>query len=355
MRNVLAMMLIFGMTLALAACTPAPVSLPLIGISMPTQHSERWVKEGHVMKDILEEKGFSVNLQYAGDDISTQKRQIESMLADGARVLIISAIDATALAGILDNAATKGVKVISYDRLLVNTSAVSYYATFDNEGVGILQAESLLEGLRERKGEGPWNIELFAGSPDDTNSFFFFNGAMSVLQPLIDEGQINIRSGKMSQREVSTLRWDGAAAQARMDAALAAHYSDGTPLHGVLSPYDGISRGIIAAFISFGYDVGSGNWPIVTGQDATAPSIALIRSGHQYSTILKDTRDLARVAVDMVEAVLAGSEPRINDIETYFNNVIIVPSYLLAPATVNIGNYRELVMESGYLTEEDIR
>jgi putative multiple sugar transport system substrate-binding protein len=324
-----------------------------IGIAMPTQSSERWIKDGAAMKEILEAKGYTVDLQYAEDDIPTQKSQIENMITKGAAVLVIAAIDGSTLSDTLDAAASGGVKVISYDRLLVNTDAISYYATFDNRKVGQLQAESLVDGLKKLKGEGPYNIELFAGSPDDTNSFYFFQGAMDVLQPMIDAGEVVIPSGQLTQEEVGTLRWDGAVAQARMDAILAANYSDGKALHGILSPYDGISRGILSALTAFGLT--GKDLPVVTGQDAEAASIKLIVSGDQYSTILKDTRELAKVAAGMVDAVLAGKEPEINDTETYDNNVKVVPSYLLAPFIVTKDNYQELVMDSGYLKPEDIQ
>jgi len=276
------------------------------------------------------------------------------MITKGAKVLIIAAIDGSTLSETLDQAAKQGIKVISYDRLLVNTDAVSYYATFDNRRVGQQQASSLVEGLKKLKGNGPYNIELFAGSPDDTNSFYFYSGAMDVLQPLIDDGTVVVVSGQTKQDEIGTLRWDGAVAQARMDALLAANYSAGTVLHGVLSPYDGISRGVLSALTAFGYVVGK-DLPVVTGQDAEAASVKLIISGEQYSTILKDTRDLAAVAAKMVDAVLSGTEPEINDTETYNNNVKIVPSYLLEPYIVTKDNYQELVMDSGYLTPEDIK
>ncbi|MDF2843956.1 MAG: transporter permease subunit [Herbinix sp.] len=324
-----------------------------IGISMPTKSSERWIKDGAAMKEILEGKGYTVDLQYAEDDIPTQKSQIENMITKGAKVLVIAAIDGSTLSDTLDSAAASGVKIISYDRLLVNTDAVSYYATFDNRRVGQQQAESLMEGIKKLKGEGPYNIELFAGSPDDTNSFYFFQGAMDVLQPLIDDGTVVVPSGQLTQDEVGTLRWDGAVAQARMDAILAANYTDGKKLSGVLSPYDGISRGILSSLTAFGLT--GTDTPVVTGQDAEAASIKLIISGDQYSTILKDTRELAKVAAGMVDAVLSGTEPEINDTETYDNNVKIVPSYLLEPFIVTADNYQELVMDSGYLKPEDIK
>ncbi len=329
-----------------------------VGVSMPTKSSERWIKDGHTMKEILEKRGYKVDLQYAEDDIPTQKAQIENMISKGVNVLVIAAVDGSTLSATLDTAAKDGVKVISYDRLLVNTKAVSYYATFDNRKVGQLQAQSLVEGLKKFKGKGPYNVELFAGSPDDTNSFYFYQGAMDILKPLMAKGTIVVPSKQITQDKIGTLRWDGAVAQARMDAILAANYSSGKRvLHGVLSPYDGISRGILSALISFGHKPGNNfkNLSIVTGQDAEAASIKLIIAGQQYSTILKDTRDLAKVASDMVDAVMKGSEPKINDTKTYNNNVKIVPSYLLAPYIVTVDNYKKLVIDSGYLKPSDIK
>jgi putative multiple sugar transport system substrate-binding protein len=325
-----------------------------VGIAMPTQSSERWIKDGHTMKDILEKRGYQVDLQYAEDDIPTQKAQIENMVTKGAKVLVIAAIDGSTLSATLDNAAKGGVKVISYDRLLVNTKAVSYYATFDNRKVGQLQAQSLVEGLTKYKGKGPWNVELFAGSPDDTNSFYFYSGAMDILKPLMAKGQIVVRSKQITQDKMGTLRWDGSVAQARMDALLAANYTGGKNLDGVLSPYDGISRGVLSSLVAFGFVPGK-NLPIVTGQDAEAASIKMIKSGQQYSTILKDTRNLAKVAADMVDAVLKGKKPQINDTKTYNNNVKIVPAYLLAPFIVTTDNYQKLVIDSGYLKESDLK
>jgi putative multiple sugar transport system substrate-binding protein len=346
------------MILAIVGCA-APASQPAkggyVGISMPTKSSERWIKDGNTMKDILEERGYTVDLQYAEDDIPTQKAQIENMITKGAKVLIIAAVDGSTLSATLSEAGKAGVKIISYDRLLVDTDAVSYYATFDNRGVGKLQAESLVEGLKKFKGDGPYNVELFAGSPDDTNSFYFYEGAMDVLRPLMEDGTIVVPSGQTAQADIGTLRWQGEVAQLRMDGILAANYTSGKQLDGVLSPYDGLSRGIISALTSFGYQVGTDNWPVVTGQDAEAASIKMIITGDQYSTVLKDTRDLAKVAADMVDAVLTGSEPEINDTTTYNNNVKIVPSYLLIPYTVTVDNYQKLVMDSGYLTAEDIK
>ena len=327
-----------------------------VGISMPTQSSERWIGDGNNMKEVLEAAGYTVDLQYAEDDINAQKSQIENMITKGADVLVIAAVDASTLSATLDQAGEEGVKIIAYDRLLVNTAAVSYYATFDNFLVGVQQANSLVAGLEERFPDvTPWNVELFAGSPDDTNSAYFFNGAMSVLQPLIDAGKVVVPSGQTSQDQVGTLRWDGAVAQSRMDAIIAANYSDGaTVVHGVLSPYDGLSRGIISSLISAGYTVESGEFPIVSGQDAEVASVKLMMTGEQYATIFKDTRTLAAVAAGMVEAVLSGQEPEINDQETYDNGVKVVDSFLCEPLIVYEADIEELLIGSGYIDAADL-
>jgi putative multiple sugar transport system substrate-binding protein len=354
MKKVVVYLAVFSMLLTLSGLGEAARTKGLVGIAMPTKSSERWIKDGGSMKAILEKKGYQVDLQYAEDDIPTQKAQIENMITKGAKVLVIAAVDGSTLSETLTQAGKDGVKIISYDRLLVNTKAVSYYATFDNRKVGQLQARSLVKGLRKYKGKGPYNVELFAGSPDDTNSFYFYQGAMDVLKPLMDQKTIVVPSKQIKQAEIGTLRWLGSVAQSRMDAILAANYTDGKPLHGVLSPYDGISRGVLSSLISFGYVPGK-NLPIVTGQDAEAASIKLIKAGQQYSTILKDTRELAKVAAKMVDAVLKGTKPQINDTKTYNNNVKIVPSYLLTPYIVTKDNYQKLIIDSGYLKKSDIR
>ncbi len=343
-----------------AAATEQPAAAAdkgYVGISMPTQSSERWIGDGNNMKEVLEAEGYTVDLQYAEDDINAQKSQIENMITKGADVLVIAAVDASTLSATLDQAGKDGVKIIAYDRLLVNTDAVSYYATFDNFLVGVQQANSLVTGLKERFPDvKPWNVELFAGSPDDTNSAYFFNGAMSVIQPLIDDGSIVVKSGQTTQEQVGTLRWDGAVAQSRMDSIIAANYSDGTTVvNGVLSPYDGLSRGIISSLTSAGYTVASGTFPIVSGQDAEVASVKLMMSGEQYATIFKDTRTLAAVAAGMVDAVLSGQTPEINDTSTYNNGVKVVDSYLCEPLIVYAADIQELLVDSGYIKEADLQ
>ncbi|ANG63903.1 sugar ABC transporter substrate-binding protein [Marinobacterium aestuarii] len=324
-----------------------------VGISMPTKSSARWITDGDSMVKQLEAAGFKADLQYAEDDIPNQLAQIENMIVKGVNVLVIAAIDGTTLSNALENAHASDIKVISYDRLIRESAYVDYYATFDNFKVGVQQASTLVEGMKKR-GQGPYNVELFGGSPDDNNAYFFYNGAMSVLQPLIDSGDIVIVSGQMGMDTVGTLRWDGAVAQARMDNLMSAHYTD-SKVQGVLSPYDGLSIGILSSLKGVGYGSGDMAMPVVSGQDAEVQSVKSILAGEQYSTVFKDTRELARVTVGMVEAVLAGTDPEINDTTTYDNGVKVVPAYLLEPVPVDASNWEEVLIGSGYYSMDQIK
>ena len=326
-----------------------------VGISMPTKSSARWIDDGNNMVKQFQEAGYETDLQYAEDDIPNQLAQVENMITKGVDVLVIAAIDGTTLSNALANAGAADIKVIAYDRLIRDTPDVSYYATFDNFKVGVEQANSLVKGLKERFPDvKPWNIELFGGSPDDNNAYFFYDGAMSVLQPLIDDGSVAVPSGQEGMDKVGTLRWDGAVAQARMDNLLSANYTD-KQVQGVLSPYDGLSIGILSSLKGVGYGSGDMPMPIVTGQDAEVQSVKSILADEQYATVFKDTRELARVTVGMVNAMLKGEEPEINDTETYDNGVKVVPSFLLEPVPVDKSNWEEVLIGSGYYTEDQLK
>lgn len=325
-----------------------------IGISMPTKSSARWIDDGNNMVKVFTEKGYGTDLQYAEDDIPNQLAQIENMIAQGVKVLVIAAIDGTTLSQALQQAADSGIKVIAYDRLIRDSANVDYYATFDNFQVGVLQATSLTDALGLKDGKGPFNIELFGGSPDDNNAFFFYDGAMSVLQPYIDSGKLVVQSGQMGMDKVGTLRWDGAVAQARMDNLLSAYYAD-KRVDAVLSPYDGLSIGILSSLKGVGYGSADMPMPYVSGQDAEVQSIKSILAGEQYSTVFKDTRELAKVTAEMVDALLAGKEVPVNDTKTYNNGVKVVPSYLLKPVAVDKTNWEEILIGSGYYTKEQVQ
>jgi len=347
---------------ALALASAAALSLPgiaaaqgMVGISMPTKTSARWIDDGNNMVKQFQEAGYQTDLQYADDDIPNQLAQIENMITKGVNVLVIAAIDGTTLSNALANAKAADIKVIAYDRLIRDTPDIDYYATFDNFKVGVEQATTLVDGLKERFPDvKPWNVELFGGSPDDNNAYFFYDGAMSVIQPLIDDGSVVIPSGQMGMDKVGTLRWDPATAQARMDNILSANYTD-QQVHGVLSPYDGLSIGILSSLKGVGYGSGDLAMPIVTGQDAEIQSVKSIRAGEQYSTIFKDTRELAKVTVGMVNAMIKGEEPEVNDTESYDNGVKTVPSYLLEPVAVTEKNLTEVLIGSGYYTEDQLK
>ena len=325
-----------------------------IGISMPTKSSARWIADGENMVKVLKDRGYKTDLQYADDDIPNQLAQIENMITKGAKVLVVAAIDGTTLSKALQSAADNGIKVIAYDRLIKGTKNVDYYATFDNFQVGVLQATSIVDKLGLKQGKGPFNIELFGGSPDDNNAFFFYDGAMSVLQPYLDSGKLVVRSKQTGMNKVGTLRWDGAVAQARMDNLLSAYYGK-EKVHAVLSPYDGLSIGILSSLKGVGYCTAQQACPVVSGQDAEVPSVKSILKGEQYSTVFKDTRELAKVAANMVDATLSGKQPEINDTKTYNNGVKVVPAYLLKPVSVDASNWNAVLVGSGYYKESQIK
>ncbi|WP_027579867.1 multiple monosaccharide ABC transporter substrate-binding protein [Bradyrhizobium sp. Ai1a-2] len=346
LKTTLLMLALAGLT-ATASGSAALAQKATIGIAMPTKSSARWIDDGNNMVKVLRERGYGTDLQYAEDDIPNQLAQVENMVTKGAKVLVIAAIDGSTLSDVLKQAKAKGITVIAYDRLIRDTPNVDYYATFDNFQVGVQQAQSIEQGLGLKEGKGPFNIELFGGSPDDNNAYFFYNGAMSVLQPYIDSGKLVVASKQTGMDKVSTLRWDGATAQSRMDNLLSAFYGK-KRVDAVLSPYDGLSIGIISSLKGVGYGTPDQPMPIISGQDAEVPSIKAILRGDQYSTIFKDTRDLARVTADMVDAVLKGKEVPINDAKTYSNGVKAVPAYLLKPVVVYKSNWNKVLVDSGY-------
>lgn len=335
----------------------------LVGVSMPTQTSERWIADGSAVQEGLEEAGYQVDLQFAGDDIPTQGQQIDQMITKGADLLIIAAIDGTALSSQLDAAAAANIPVISYDRLIRDSENVDFYVTFDNYKVGVQQATSLLVGLgvltqdgRETGQTGPYNIELFAGSLDDNNAHFFWQGAIDTLQPYIDKGVLAVPSGQTTIEQAAILRWQQETAQKRMEDLLTSTYSSGTKLDGVLSPYDGLSRGIITALQGTG---GRGpsiaeGLPIVTGQDAEIGSVSLIDQGIQFASIFKDTRKLAEQSVVAAASMIEGEKPEANDTKTYDNGVKVVPSFLLQSDIVYKDNIVSLLIDSGYWTQAEV-
>ena len=324
-----------------------------IGVAMPTQSSQRWIQDGANMKQKLEALGYTVDLQYAEDDVQAQVSQIENMITNGANCLVVAAIDSSALVNALAQAKANNIPVIAYDRLLMDTDSVSYYATFDNKGVGTAIGQYVEKKLGLKEGKGPYNIEFFAGSPDDNNAHFLNDGVFEVLKPYLDKGQLVCVSGQTDFDKICTLRWSQETAQKRMEDIISGYYSTGKKLDVVISPFDGISYGIAAALQGAGYQVGS-NWPVVTGQDAELMATKNILSGKQTMTVFKDTRVLADKCVLMVQAVLEGKEPEINDKNSYNNHKLVVPSYLCTPVSVDKENVQSALIDSGYYKKADV-
>ena len=374
MKKILAMLLALVMVLSLAACggssapaeeapkadapaaeapaaeAPAEEASNLIGVAMPTKDLQRWIQDGDNMKAQLEAAGYAVDLQYAANDIATQVSQIENMIANGCEVLVIASIDGEALGTVLDQAKAAGIPVIAYDRLIMGSDAVSYYATFDNWDVGVKQGQYIVEALDLENQAGPFNIEFITGDPGDNNINFFFGGAMEVLQPYMDAGKLVCPSGQTEKQAVATANWASDAAQARFENILASYYSDGTTLHAVMANNDSTALGVANALAS-SY---TGEYPVLTGQDCDIASVKNMLAGTQSMSVFKDTRTLAAKVVEMVDAIMKGAEPPINDTETYDNGTGVIPSFLCEPVSATVDDIQTLLIDSGYYTEADL-
>jgi putative multiple sugar transport system substrate-binding protein len=350
---------VVAMSVVLAGCTKKDDGKGTVGVAMPTKSSQRWIQDGGNVKSQLEALGYKVNLQFAEDVVENQVSQIENMITTGVKVLVIAPIDGESLTAVVQKAHDSGIPVIAYDRLIRNSPYVDYYVSFDNYRVGMQMGEIMIKGLdlKNAKKSAPKYIEVFGGSPDDNNAYFFYNGAMDVLRPYMDVGVLVVGSGQVGMDKVGTLRWDGATAQTRMDNLLSAYYTS-RKLDGVLSPYDGISLGIISSLKGVGYKAGS--MPIVGGQDAEFPSIKSILVDEQFATVFKDTRALANAAVRMVVALLEGGEAEVNNITDYDNGATrngepyIVPSMLLESTAIYKENIEADLIDVGYYNAADL-
>lgn len=341
---------------ALGACGEGEASAGdagYVGIAMPTKSMERWISDGNNMVTELEKLGYKTDLQYGEDKVENQVSQIENMITKGVDLLVIAPIDGSALTDVLEKAANEGIEVIAYDRLLMNSENVDYYATFDNFGVGVLQASYIEDALNLSEGEGPYNIELFSGSPDDNNALINYDGVMSVFQQYLDSGQLVVRSGQTKFSQIATLRWDGSTAQGRMDNLLSANYTD-TLVDAVLSPNDTISLGIISSLKGVGYGSADKPMPVITGQDADQAGVKSIIAGEQTQTVFKDTRILAQNTIEMIEAIFNEEEVPVNDTETYDNGVKVVPTYLANPVSVDKENYQAELIDTEYYSKKDL-
>jgi putative multiple sugar transport system substrate-binding protein len=373
MKKFFALLMVAGIVLSLAACAPpaepaaaepeaaepeaeeaaADPMDALIGFAMPTHSDESWLKHKSYMQEYLEEMGYiNFDEQWAEDVVADQVSQIENMITKGVDVLVVAAVDGNALTDVLAKAAEQGTKVVAYDRLIMNTPHVDAYVTGDNFRVGVEEANYIIEKLGVEDGKGPFNIEIFAGSMDDNNSFFFYDGAMSLLQPYIDSGSFIVKSNQTAVEKVAIQQWDAAVAQARMDNLLTAYYADGSLVDAVLSPYDGLSIGIISSLKNVGYGTADQPLPIVTGQDAEVATVISIINGEQAQTVWKDFRESAKGGAMLVDALIQGTELPINDTETYHNGVKQIPSFLYPVKSVDITNYMEL-FDTGFYNKDD--
>jgi putative multiple sugar transport system substrate-binding protein len=346
-----------ALTLSLVGCgsSVSTSNAKRIGVAMPTQSLQRWNQDGTNMKSQLESKGYTVDLQYANNDVNTQTQQIDNMITKGDKVLVVAAVDGAALSDSLKKAADNGVKVIAYDRLIMQTKNVDYYATFDNFKVGVIQGQYIETKLGLKEGKGPFNIELFGGSPDDNNATFFYSGAMSILQPYIDNGKLIVTSGQKDFAKIAIQGWDSSKAQARMDNLITAYYAGGEKLDVVLSPNDSLAIGVIASLKNAGFGSSDKPYPVITGQDCDKPNVIAMLNGQQSMSVFKDTRTLAFKVVDMVDSVIQGKTVEVNDTKTYNNGVKVIPSFLCDPVFADLSNYKKILVDSGYYKESDLK
>jgi len=357
MKKVLVVLLAFAMVFSLASCKSGTTKAAkqMIGVSMPTQSLQRWNQDGANMVNQLTTDGYGVFIQYANNDVNTQVQQCENMITLGCKVLVISAVDGASLTDVCSQANKAKVKVIAYDRLIMKTPYVSYYATFDNFKVGVMQAQYVETKLNLKTAAGPFNIEIFGGDPGDNNATFFYNGAMSILKPYIDKGTLKVPSGQTTFEKVAIAGWTSATAQSRMDNLITANYAGGTKLDAILSPNDSLAIGIVASLVNNKYGTAAKPFPILTGQDCDIPNVKAMIAGQQSMSIFKDTRTLATKTVEMVDAILKGKAAPVNDTKSYNNGNKIVPTFLCDPVFADASNYKTILVDSGYYTADQLK
>ena len=353
LSNILTTFVLAG---TLATCGGAmAASKGVVGVSLPNKTEARWVSDGNNLVQGLKDKGYDVDLQYAQYEVPTQLSQLENMLVKGVKLLVVAPIDGTTLSDVLEQAKAVGVPVISYDRLIRNSPNLDYYITFDNRQTGVLQGKDIVDKLGLAQGKGPFTLEIFSGSLDDNNAHVVYSGVMSQLKPYIDSGKLVVRSGQVSLEQTSTLNWDGALAQSRMDNILSSFYAN-THLDAVLAMNDAIATGVTSSLRGIGYGSGGSAMPVITGQDGEVPNVKSIIQGNQTSTVFKDTRALAFAAADMADAMLTGTAVKVNDTTSYNNGIKVIPTQLLTPVLIDKSNWKdELVMKTKFYTEDQLK
>ena len=331
-----------------------------VGIAMPTKSLERWNRDGEYLKAQFEEAGYKVELKYSDNDTNQQNNDIQGMIADKVDLLLIAAIDGNTLSQTLADAKDAGISVIAYDRLIMNTDAVSYYVSFDNYTVGKLQGEYVIDALDLKNSDGPFNIEFTAGDPADNNAGYFFNGAYDALKDYIDAGKLKIPSGKTKFEQVATDSWSTDKALENMQNTLASYYTS-TQLDVALCSNDSTALGVAQAISS---DYSGKNTPIVTGQDGDIANLKNIVDGKQSMTVYKNVNDEAAATLEVSKAILSGQTPDASlvsslsaeatyDTESYNNGVKVVPSYLLVPYVITKDKLDVLVDTGLYKWDSD--
>jgi putative multiple sugar transport system substrate-binding protein len=356
MKNLKTIAAVLLLSIVAAGCTKkADDAKGTIGLSLVGKTEARWVSDGNNLVEQLKKRGYATDLQYAQYEAPTQLSQIENLIAKGVKGLIVAPVDGTTMGDVLQQARAKGIKVISYDRLIRNSSDFDYYVTFDNRQTGVLQGRSLVEKLGLEQGKGPFTLEIFSGSTDDNNAHVVYEGMMSQLKPWLDKGKLVIRSGQVSLNQTATPNWDGSLAQSRMDNLLSAYYS-GAHLDAVLAMNDNIATGVISSLKGVGYGTGSNAMPLITGQDAELPNVKAIIGGDQASTVMKDTRALALAAAEMMDAELSGTAVKVTDTTSYNNGAMAVRTQLLSPQLVDRSNWQKVLLEdTGYYTADQLK
>ena len=351
MKKLIAGLMLSAMAVGcLAGCNGAGSGKKKVGVSMPTKDLQRWNQDGANMESKLKAAGYDVDLQFASNDVATQLSQVENMISGGCSVLVIAAIEGSSLGTALDKAEQKKIPVIAYDRLLMDSATVDYYATFDNYKVGTIQGTYVKDTLKLDEAAGPFNLEITAGDPGDNNAGLFYQGAYDVLKPYIDSGKLVIKSGQVEFAKVATAKWKTEEAQKRAENILSSFYSDGSNVDVWLCSNDSTALGVTNA-LGANYN---GKYPIITGQDCDKANVKNMLAGKQSMSVFKDTRTLADQVVKMVTQILKGEKVDVNDTKSYDNGKIVVPSYLCDPVFADANNYKQILIDSGYYKAEDI-
>ena len=351
MKKLIAGLMLSAMAVGcLAGCNGAGSGKKKVGVSMPTKDLQRWNQDGANMEEKLKAAGYDVDLQYASNDVATQLSQVENMISNGCSVLVIAAIEGSSLGTALDKAEQKKIPVIAYDRLLMDSATVDYYATFDNYKVGTIQGTYVKDTLKLDEAAGPFNLEITGGDPGDNNAGLFYQGAYDVLKPYIDSGKLVIKSGQVEFAKVATAKWKTEEAQKRAENILSSFYSDGSNVDVWLCSNDSTALGVTNA-LGANYN---GKYPIITGQDCDKANVKNMLGGKQSMSVFKDTRTLADQVVKMVTQILKGEKVDVNDTKSYDNGKIVVPSYLCDPVFADANNYKQILIDSGYYKAEDI-